>query len=84
MGALLDLTLPLAPSIRPLTDLTDSTGATAKSYSYDAYGNIIDQTGTLEQCPVHLSGAGFSDGLLNDFPSNLSLPPHRVLISFPA
>jgi RHS repeat-associated protein len=32
-----------------VTDLTDSTGATAKSYSYDAYGNIVDQTGTVEQ-----------------------------------
>ena len=32
-----------------VTDLTDSTGVTARSYSYDAYGNIVDQTGTLEQ-----------------------------------
>lgn len=32
-----------------VTDLTDSTGATAKSYSYDAYGTIVDQTGTVEQ-----------------------------------
>jgi len=32
-----------------VTDLTDSVGATAKSYSYDAYGAIVDQTGTVEQ-----------------------------------
>ena len=32
-----------------VTDLTDSTGATAKSYSYDAYGTIMDQTGTVDQ-----------------------------------
>ncbi|MDH5252396.1 MAG: hypothetical protein OEW25_03635, partial [Nitrospira sp.] len=32
-----------------VTDLTDSSGATAKSYSYDAYGNIVDQIGTLDQ-----------------------------------
>ena len=32
-----------------VTDLTDNTGATAKSYSYDAYGTLVDQTGTLDQ-----------------------------------
>jgi RHS repeat-associated protein len=32
-----------------VTDLTDSSGATAKSYSYDAYGSIVDQTGTVDQ-----------------------------------
>jgi RHS repeat-associated protein len=32
-----------------VTDLTDSAGATAKSYNYDAYGTILDQTGTMEQ-----------------------------------
>ena len=32
-----------------VTDLTDSSGATAKSYSYDAYGTIVDQTGTVDQ-----------------------------------
>jgi RHS repeat-associated protein len=32
-----------------VTDLTDSAGGTAKSYSYDAYGNLVDQTGTVEQ-----------------------------------
>ncbi len=32
-----------------VTDLTDSVGATAKSYSYDAYGNILDSPGTVEQ-----------------------------------
>ena len=32
-----------------VTDLTDSAGATAKSYSYDAYGTIVDQMGTVDQ-----------------------------------
>jgi RHS repeat-associated protein len=32
-----------------VTDLTDSAGATAKSYAYDAYGTLVDQTGTLDQ-----------------------------------
>ena len=32
-----------------VTDLTDSTGATAKSYAYDAYGNILESPGTVEQ-----------------------------------
>ena len=41
-----------------VTDLTDSTGATAKSYSYDAYGNIVDQTGTVEQ-PYTYTGREF-------------------------
>ena len=41
-----------------VTDLTDSTGTTAKSYSYDAYGNIVDQTGTLEQ-PYTYTGREF-------------------------
>jgi RHS repeat-associated protein len=31
-----------------VTDLTDSTGLTARAYVYDAYGNILDQTGTVE------------------------------------
>jgi len=48
-----------------VTDLTDSTGATAKSYSYDAYGNLVDQTGTLEQ-PYTYTGREFDSesGLL--------------------
>ena len=41
-----------------VTDLTDSAGATAKSYSYDAYGNIVDQTGTLDQ-PYTYTGREF-------------------------
>lgn len=41
-----------------VTDLTDSTGVTAKSYSYDAYGNIVDQTGTVEQ-PYTYTGREF-------------------------
>jgi RHS repeat-associated protein len=32
-----------------VTDLTDSAGATAKSYAYDAYGTILESPGTLEQ-----------------------------------
>ncbi len=30
-----------------ITNITDSTGATVKTYQYDAFGNIINQTGTL-------------------------------------
>ena len=41
-----------------VTDLTDSAGATAKSYSYDAYGTIVDQTGTVEQ-PYTYTGREF-------------------------
>lgn len=41
-----------------VTDLTDSAGTTAKSYSYDAYGNIVDQTGTVEQ-PYTYTGREF-------------------------
>ncbi len=31
-----------------VTELTDGAGAMAKAYAYDAYGNIIEQTGTVE------------------------------------
>jgi RHS repeat-associated protein len=41
-----------------VTDLTDSAGATAKSYSYDAYGTIVDQTGALDQ-PYSYTGREF-------------------------
>ena len=41
-----------------VTDLTDGAGATAKSYAYDAYGNIVDQTGTVEQ-PYTYTGREF-------------------------
>jgi RHS repeat-associated protein len=41
-----------------VTDLTDNAGATAKSYSYDAYGNLVDQTGTLDQ-PYTYTGREF-------------------------
>jgi len=47
-----------ADGLGTVTDLTDSAGATAKSYSYDAYGNIVDQTGTLEQ-PYTYTGREF-------------------------
>ncbi|HRB17853.1 MAG TPA: RHS repeat-associated core domain-containing protein [Nitrospira sp.] len=41
-----------------VTDLTDSTGATAKSYAYDAYGSILESPGTLEQ-PYTYTGREF-------------------------
>ncbi|MFO0697905.1 MAG: RHS repeat-associated core domain-containing protein [Nitrospira sp.] len=41
-----------------VTDLTDSAGATAKSYAYDAYGNILESPGTIEQ-PYTYTGREF-------------------------
>jgi RHS repeat-associated protein len=41
-----------------VTDLTDSTGATAKSYAYDAYGNILESPGTVDQ-PYAYTGREF-------------------------
>ena len=41
-----------------VTDLTDSAGAAAKSYSYDAYGTLVEQTGTVEQ-PYTYTGREF-------------------------
>ena len=41
-----------------VTDLTDSSGATAKSYSYDAYGTILESPGTVEQ-PYTYTGREF-------------------------
>ncbi|MDH5669968.1 MAG: hypothetical protein OEY86_18355, partial [Nitrospira sp.] len=41
-----------------VTDLTDSTGATAKSYAYDVYGNILESLGMLEQ-PYTYTGREF-------------------------
>ena len=41
-----------------VTDLTDSAGATAKSYAYDAYGNILESPGTLDQ-PYTYTGREF-------------------------
>jgi RHS repeat-associated protein len=41
-----------------VTDLTDSAGATARSYSYDAYGNIVESPGTVEQ-PYTYTGREF-------------------------
>ncbi len=41
-----------------VTDLTDSAGAMAKSYSYDAYGTIVDQAGTVDQ-PYTYTGREF-------------------------
>ncbi|MDH4155407.1 MAG: RHS repeat-associated core domain-containing protein [Nitrospira sp.] len=38
--------------------MTDSAGATAKSYSYDAYGNILESPGTLDQ-PYAYTGREF-------------------------
>ena len=41
-----------------ITDLTDSSGTTAQSYAYDAYGNIIQQTGTVDN-PYTYTGREF-------------------------
>lgn len=41
-----------------VTDLTDSAGATAKSYSYDAYGTILESPGTVDQ-PYTYTGREF-------------------------
>ncbi len=41
-----------------VTDLTDSAGATAKSYAYDAYGTILESPGTLDQ-PYMYTGREF-------------------------
>jgi len=41
-----------------VTDLTDSSGATAQSYAYDAWGNLIQQTSTLEN-PYTYTGREF-------------------------
>jgi RHS repeat-associated protein len=41
-----------------VTDLTDSAGATAKSYAYDAYGHILESPGTLDQ-PYTYTGREF-------------------------
>ena len=41
-----------------VTDLTDSTASTVKTYSYDAWGNILQQTGTSEN-PYTYSGREF-------------------------
>ena len=41
-----------------VTDLTDSTGVTAKSYAYDAYGNILESPGSVDQ-PYTYTGREF-------------------------
>jgi len=41
-----------------VTDLTDSAGAMAKSYAYDAYGNVLESLGTVEQ-PYAYTGREF-------------------------
>jgi RHS repeat-associated protein len=41
-----------------VTDLTDGSGTTAQSYAYDAYGNIVQQTGTVEN-PYTYTGREF-------------------------
>jgi len=47
-----------ADGLGTVTDLTDSTGATAKSYSYDAWGNQVETTGTIES-PYTYTGREF-------------------------
>ena len=41
-----------------VTDLTDATGGTAKSYAYDAYGNILESSGAVDQ-PYTYTGREF-------------------------
>ena len=41
-----------------VSELTDSTGVVVQSYAYDAYGNIIDETGTVDQ-PYTYTGREF-------------------------
>jgi len=41
-----------------VTELTDSTGNVAKAYAYDAYGNILDSPGTVNQ-PYAYTGREF-------------------------
>ena len=44
--------------LTPYCARTDSTGATVKSYSYDAYGTILESPGTVEQ-PYTYTGREF-------------------------
>ena len=41
-----------------VTDLTDANGAVAKAYAYDAYGNILESPGTVNQ-PYTYTGREF-------------------------
>jgi len=41
-----------------VTELTDSNGAVAKAYAYDAYGNLLESPGTVEQ-PYTYTGREF-------------------------
>ena len=41
-----------------VTELTDSTGSVAKAYAYDAYGNILESPGTVNQ-PYTYTGREF-------------------------
>jgi len=41
-----------------VSELTDSIGTVAKAYAYDAYGNIVEQTGTVEN-PYTYTGREF-------------------------
>ena len=41
-----------------ITELTDSTGSVAKAYAYDAYGNILESPGTVNQ-PYTYTGREF-------------------------
>jgi len=47
-----------ADGLGTVTDLTDSAGATAKSYAYDGWGNLIEQPGTVEN-PYTYTGREF-------------------------
>jgi len=47
-----------ADGLGTVTELTDGSGATAQSYAYDAWGNIIQQTGAVEN-PYTYTGREF-------------------------
>jgi RHS repeat-associated protein len=47
-----------ADSLGSVTDLTDSTGAVARAYTYDAFGQILGQVGTLAN-PYSYTGREF-------------------------
>jgi RHS repeat-associated protein len=44
-----------ADGLNSVTDLTDGSGTTVQSYAYDAWGNVLDQTGTIEN-PITYTG----------------------------
>ena len=53
-------TITRTASVR-VTELTDINGSVAKAYAYDAYGNILESPGTVEQ-PHTYTGRGVRSG----------------------